>query len=128
MAVRRFARRSLAVAVLRHRRDVPAEFYGHLGVRFPGGKDGGKRSPSARTQLAKPLLAATSAIDADLSRAHQAVTTGFGSSRDGNDFDAMVGLLGILKHLRAGSVTEPTLDPAVTSVEGWILAQKSAPH
>jgi hypothetical protein len=106
----------------------PREFYGYLGVRFPGGKNGGKRSPSARTQLAVPLLAATSAVDADLSRAaHEAVTTGLGSSHDGeDDFDAMVGLLGILKHLRAGPVTEPPLDPPVGSVEGWIFAQKAA--
>jgi len=108
----------------------PTEFYGHLDVRFPGGKNGGKRSPSARTQLAEQLLAATSAVDADLSpAAHHAVASGFGSSGSGeDDFDAMVGLLGILKHLRrAGPVTEPPLDAAVTSVEGWILAQQPVP-
>jgi hypothetical protein len=104
----------------------PTEFYGHLGVRFPGGEDGGKRSPSARTHLAETLITATASLDAELSaQARQTLASGFGSRGDGeDDFDALVGLLGMLRHVRTGAQVEAPPDPAVTSVEGWILGQR----
>jgi hypothetical protein len=58
-------------------------------------------------------------------QARQALASGFGSRGDGeDDFDALVGLLGMLRHLRTGAQVEAPPDPAVTSVEGWILGQR----
>jgi hypothetical protein len=107
----------------------PTEFYGHLGVRLPLSDKGGKRKQPAREHYATQLLAEAAGVHAELSEsARKLVASGFGYSPDGEDaFDAMVGLLGILKHLRRGAATEPPPDPAVASVECWILGQKHPP-
>ena len=106
----------------------PTEFYGQLGFQFRGGRDGGKRSPSARLNVSHHLLAAAEELDCELTEpAHQAVKAGFGPRPDGEDpFDAMVGVLGILKHLQASPMLEAPADPAVRSVEGWIVGQRPA--
>jgi hypothetical protein len=103
----------------------PAEFYGHLGVRFPGGKGGGKRSQQARIDVADQLVAAAERIDAELdAAAAQAIAGGFGPRGDGEDaFGAMIGLLGMLEHLHVGARVEAPTDRAVRAVEGWIVGQ-----
>lgn len=103
----------------------PAELYGHLGLKFTGGKGQGKRSQLTRKQHAARLLQEAADIDATLTKdAHAAICEGFGSHGDGEDaFDAMVGLLGILKHLRTGLHTEAPASHAINT-EGWILGQK----
>lgn len=104
----------------------PAELYSQLGVRFPGGKGGGKTSQTARKQLARQLLSEASGVGAELSGdACGEVVDGFGGGRDGEDrFDAMIGLLGMLKHVIAGSPVDAPPTSAVTSVEGWMLGQQ----
>ena len=103
----------------------PTEFYGHLGLRLPGGKDGGKRSPAARAAVGPRMIEAAAEAGARLSDAARAeIEAGFGGRGDGEDaFDAMVGALGMIKHLRGAGVDAP-LDADVRSVEGWILGQK----
>lgn len=107
----------------------PTEFYGHLGVRLPHPEKGGKTKRPAREHYAEQLLAEAAGLDVELSvAACHSITSGFGSSSDGEDhFDAMVGLLGILKHLHSAANVEPPPDHAVNSVEGWMLGQKPAP-
>lgn len=104
----------------------PTELYAHLGVRLPLSDKGGKRKQPAREHYATQLLAKAAEVDAELSEsARDLVASGFGYSPDGEDpFDAMVGLLGILKHLRTGATAEPAPDTALVSVEGWILGQR----
>jgi hypothetical protein len=99
----------------------PAEFYSRLGL--PGRP--GKRSASARRRLGANLLPTVGRLGARLSmRAAAAVEDGFGAGAGGEDyFDAMVGLLGILKHLQAGGRPEEPDDDDVRTVEGWILGQ-----
>lgn len=106
----------------------PAEFYGHLGLRFPGGRDGGKQSQSARTALADQLLVEADRLETTPSdAAREAVTIGYGARSDGeDDFDAMVGLLGMVKHLRAGAVPEAPPDTAITRFEGWMIGRHPA--
>lgn len=103
----------------------PTEFYGHLDLKFASGKGQGKRSQSARKRLASRLLEEAEALDTQLFEdARDAVTGGFGPHGDGEDaFDAMVGLLGMLKHLHTGLHVEAPADPAI-DVEGWIVGQK----
>jgi len=104
----------------------PTEFYAHLGFRLGGGKGNGKQSPSARQAVSKHLLTAAAQFGCEFTEAaHEAVTGGFGPRRDGEDpFDAMVGVLGILKCLHASEPIDAPADRAVQSVEGWILGQR----
>ena len=103
----------------------PTEFYGHLGFRLGSGSGNGKQSQSARQAVAKHLLTAALQLGCEFSNAaHEAVGAGFGPRRDGEDsFDAMVGVLGMLKHLHASKPIDAPANPAVWSVEGWILGQ-----
>lgn len=104
----------------------PTEFYAHLGFRLGDGKGNGKQSLSARQAVSKHLLTVAAQLACEFTEAaHEAVTGGFGPRRDGEDaFDAMVGVLGILKYLHASEPIDAPADPAVQSVEGWILGQR----
>lgn len=106
----------------------PAEFYSHLGVRFPGGKDGGKRSQRARMDAAGQLVRAAERSSSELSvDAARAIATGFGPRGNGeDDFDAMVGLLGMLKLLNNEAPVEAPTDHYVRALEGWIIGQSPA--
>lgn len=102
----------------------PTEFYGHLGIRLPLEAKGGKLRLQARQNCRRQLLDEAVRVGAELSdKAHHAVTSGFDTD---DPFDAFVGLLGMLKQVRAGSSLELPPDPLVPSVEGWILGQKAA--
>jgi hypothetical protein len=106
----------------------PAEFYRHLGLRFAGGKGGGKRSQQARINAANQLVTVAERCGAELSEAAaRAIAGGFGPHGNGeDDFDAMVGLLGMIKHLHEGAQVEAPIDPTVRAVEGWIIGQSPA--
>lgn len=99
----------------------PAEFYNQLSLRLSGSK----RSQLIRKELGPQLLAVTEGLSAEVvNEARHEITEGFGAGADGEDrFDAMIGLLGMLKHLRADTQVEPPDDETILSVEGWMLGQ-----
>lgn len=114
--------KSASVAIVE---TYPTEFCGHLGFRLGGVKGNGKQSQGARQKVSNHLLTAAAQLGCEFSDvAHEAVKSGFGPRRDGEDpFDATVGVLGILQYLHANEPSEAPDDPAVRSVEGWILGQ-----
>lgn len=108
----------------------PTEFHSHLGVAWsrstPGTKTG-KGSQSDRAANARRLLQWAAASGVDLKPAlMQAIQDGFGSSSSGGDqFDATIGLFGmlniLLKHRR---LSEPESEE-VRKIEGWIFGQRA---
>lgn len=98
----------------------PAEYHASLGI---GGAGGSKRRQADRAARAPALADAAAGLGARLAPAVDArVLDGFGPGGDGEDpFDALVGLLGMLRALRDGS-TAPG-GAAVREHEGWILGQ-----
>jgi hypothetical protein len=116
----------------------PAEFYTHLGLAFPaarqlkaampdgkGAKRGGKRRQASRMANSKVLIdwaaAAGVALDAEL---RTAIETGFGPSNRGEDqFDAIIGLFGMLNVLLGRRPIYEPGDRIIRRIEGWILAQ-----
>ena len=100
----------------------PAEYYGPLGF----GRGWSKRRQADRRDRARQITRAAAALGAVVPPAiATAVDDGFGPRPDGEDaFDTLVGLLGMLTAL-AGDATAPS-DPAIRSVEGWILGQVPA--
>ncbi|MEO8392746.1 MAG: hypothetical protein ABI700_07120 [Chloroflexota bacterium] len=105
----------------------PAEFYGHLGVRFPRkagkGQKSGKRVQADRIANAPMLLEFAQSRDIQLDAALvETLGDGFGSDAFGEDrFDALVSLFGMLNivlgYLPAG---DPQV-PEIAQIEGWIL-------
>jgi hypothetical protein len=106
----------------------PAEFYTHLGVRFPTSRrseKSGKRVQRDRAANAPMLLAWARTAHVRLASALRAeLQDGFGTSADGEDrFDATVGLLGMLNVvLKRRPPGEPD-DEVARRIEGWILGQ-----
>ena len=102
----------------------PAEFLHHLDLP----RTIGKRRQLNRVAVADSLESVADRLGADLAPALQTqLADGFGPGPTGEDaFDAVVGVLGTLQVV-AGLRPEgvPGDDPAVTSVEGWILGQAS---
>ena len=102
----------------------PAEFYGHLGVRFPRkpGKSG-KRVQADRIANAPTLLefAETRGIRLDAALVN-ALGDGFGSDAFGEDrFDALVSLFGMLNVLLGYRPSGDPIAPEIAQIEGWIL-------
>lgn len=97
----------------------PTESYAQLGLTLRS-----KRSAADRAAQAPPLRAAAETLAVDLTPglAH-AIETGFGERADGEDrFDALCGLLGMLRVLDGSAPADPPAeDPALTTVEGWML-------
>ena len=79
-------------------------------------------------KAADQLVAAAERSSAELSvAAAQAIAGGFGPHGNGEDaFDAMVGLLGMIKHLHDGAQVEAPTDRTIRAVEGWIIGQSPA--
>ncbi len=106
----------------------PAEFYRQLDIAFTpsrvGGKSG-KRVQADRLKNAGGLLDRAEALDVMLAPNLRAqLATGFGTSPAGEDpFDAVVGLLGMLKLLHDRRTDYEPEDEAIRRVEGWILGQ-----
>lgn len=97
----------------------PAEYTRHLGL----GRVVGKRRQEVRREHAPALLQFARASDIDLeAELEDAIDDGFGSAGSGEDqFDAIIGLFGmlnVLTHRQSANVPD---DDAVRSVEGWIL-------
>ncbi len=89
------------------------------------------RSHADRLNSAPQLLSWASTLGiAWEPRLRQRVTSGFALGPKGNDeLDAVVGLLGILGVVTGALASaEPTDDPAVRDVEGWILGREPAPQ
>jgi hypothetical protein len=100
----------------------PAEFYGHLGLP----RVIGKRRQANRGALAPRLCAVCDGLGIRLTSELLAqIHDGFGATSQGEDaFDAFVGLVGMINVISGGRASgEPTDDPPVTMVEGWILGQ-----
>ncbi|MBR0656218.1 DUF429 domain-containing protein [Plastoroseomonas arctica] len=104
----------------------PAEALRHCGLRMAGSK----RVQADRAALAEALLDVMAARhvlgDAALIAA---VRDGFGRDAAGEDrFDSVIGLLGligVLDGLRPDFIPD---DPAIRSVEGWVLGQAALPR
>jgi hypothetical protein len=110
----------------------PAECYGHLGVDLRRGAShgrSGKRWRRSRAANARALRAWARSADIVLAPALVAVIEdGFGASEQGEDqFDAVVGLLGMLNVLLGGRPPGDPADERVRRVEGWILGQAPPP-
>jgi hypothetical protein len=104
----------------------PTEMYRHLGVRFPpsrGGARSGKRVQAARAGNGDALLAWVAAAGVVLDPAAEtALRDGFGAGAAAEDqFDATVGLLGMLNIVLGRASSGEPDDPITRDVEGWIL-------
>jgi hypothetical protein len=107
----------------------PGEFYRHLGISFSThrpGQHSGKRDPSDRKANAPSLLAASRGLNLMLPvELEELILSGFGSSPVSEDqFDTIVGLLGMMKVLRQELPEPDNLSGELISIEGWILGQK----
>ena len=108
----------------------PAEFYHHLGVMWSSslpGQKSGKRLQTDRAANAKPLLtwAQTNGVDLHADLQH-AIRNGFGSSSSGDDqFDATIGLFGMLNILLGHRVIHEPESDEIRRIEGWIFGQRA---
>ncbi|MCI0570673.1 MAG: DUF429 domain-containing protein [Myxococcaceae bacterium] len=98
----------------------PAEMYGHLGIHRVS-----KRDPASRREACERLREWARAAGVRLSPAlEDQLETGFGERADGeDDFDAVVGLLGMLNVVLGFRHPGEPADPMVRKLEGWILGQ-----
>lgn len=103
----------------------PAESYCHVGVKFPGGEGGGKRSQEARIAQSDAIVSFAKRTNVRLSpELKRQIGEGFGKTRGGEDpFDATVAMLSMIGTLTEGGPWLPD-DPAVCAVEGWIFDQR----
>lgn len=93
----------------------PALFFGSVV------KGAGKEKGEPRTRVFRDLLEKARADGLDIAltpSAQEWVEAGFASS---DDFDPMLSVVGMLRHLRTESSLEPPDVPQVREVEGWIL-------
>lgn len=103
----------------------PGDACVQLGLGAPG-RGWSKRNRTDRVEKVAGIRRCALQMRADLRQIEGVLTDGFGVSDVGEDqFDAVVGLLGMLAvimGLRSDGVPK---DDAVTSVEGWIFGQRS---
>lgn len=104
----------------------PAEYYSHLGVTFarrPPGQRWGKRVQAARAANGSALLTWADDVGVSLSPELSAgIASGFGPGAQGEDqFDAVVGLFGMLNVVLGRLPAGGPPNEAVRRVEGWIL-------
>jgi hypothetical protein len=106
----------------------PREFYRHFRSRPDG--QGSKRKRTDRLRWTANLLGWAAMLEVTWQpEIQRRVEAGFSDGINGEDeFDAVVGLLGMIAvatgAMRSG---EPPDDPAVFSVEGWILGRTAEP-
>ncbi|MBI2176845.1 MAG: DUF429 domain-containing protein [Candidatus Tectomicrobia bacterium] len=103
----------------------PAEACVQLGLPAPG-RGWSKRNSQDRGEQGAKLLRWAKDKPIDLAKVQAALENGFGDAKVGEDqFDALVGLLGILAVvLDLRTEGAPREHPGL-SVEGWILGQRS---
>jgi hypothetical protein len=96
----------------------PAEFYDHLGVSGVS-----KRDPASRAARGPVLVDWARSAGVVLAPELEAqIRSGFGPLGDGeDDFDAAVGLLGMLETVLGLCDDGVPRDPVVRSIEGWIF-------
>jgi hypothetical protein len=107
----------------------PAEYYCSLGVCFSPprrGRRSGKRVQSERAANAQALLDWAARAGLSLTAGlEQALQNGFGPQARGEDqFDAVVGLFGMLAVVLGNQPPGEPYDEVVRRVEGWIIGQK----
>lgn len=96
----------------------PAELYSRVGVSPRSKANARERRGQARALID---CAGRARVKLEPSLA-EAIEAGFPADRGADDgFDAVVGLLGLLDVVAAGDADFPRDDPAVCSVEGWML-------
>lgn len=102
----------------------PAEACTHLGLRAPG-NEWSKRSQADRRQRALQVTREGAARAIRITPELRAVCDdGFGEGPDGEDaFDALIGLVAMIDVAEGRRAAGAPDDPAVRSVEGWILGQ-----
>jgi hypothetical protein len=104
----------------------PGEVYQHLGI--PRRPVWSKRRQEGRRSVAGYLLDWIKRNQVSAGALADLIRTGFSSGADGEDqFDAVVGLFGMLDVVAGHRIDGAPLSPAVTTWEGWILGQQPAP-
>ena len=104
----------------------PGDACVQLGLGAPG-RGWSKRDRAARIEKGRALRRRGLEMGADLRRVEGIIADGFGASNVGEDqFDAVVGLLGMLAVIIGLRVDGAPKDEAVNLVEGWIFGQRSA--
>ena len=103
----------------------PAEGYRHLGFEMGAGTGLSKRRREHRRTVAPKLLACDGPSTHISHAAKSWIEWGFASE---DDFDAMVGLLSMLRVVTGRRSADTPEDEAVRHVEGWILGQDVTPH
>jgi hypothetical protein len=95
----------------------PAEFYRHFGFKVS------KQDQTSRKGAAKVLLTWTKAAGVRLTPSLEAqLNDGFGASKDGeDDFDAVVGLFGMLNVVLGHRAPGDPTEDAVKRIEGWMF-------
>lgn len=102
----------------------PGEIYNHFSMKIAA-HDRSKTKQEDRRMEAPVLFEVAKNLDVDLTDSLSAtIKNGFGSHTDGDDqFDAVVGLFGIINVLRGNRAPGDPLDDIRRKVEGWILGQ-----
>jgi hypothetical protein len=105
----------------------PSEACLHLGLTAPG-RGWSKRDVVSRQRQGPGLLAWAAGRDVRLTNELRvAIGAGFGASAVGEDqFDSLVGVMGIVEVLLGGRGGGAPLDSDVVNVEGWIFGQPPA--
>jgi hypothetical protein len=104
----------------------PGDACVQLGLGAPG-RGWSTRDRAARIEKGRGLRCCALQMRADVRRLEGIVADGFGASNTGEDqFDAVVGLLGMLAVILGLRVDGTPKDEAVNSVECWIFGQRSA--
>lgn len=108
----------------------PREYYRHVGVPRARGARWSKRRRADRLTVVPGLLWRAASLGVTWQRGLlRRVKEGFSDGVNGEDeFDAVVGLLGMIGVI-AGALPsgEPHHDPAISTVEGWILGRGTLP-
>ncbi|WCR10288.1 DUF429 domain-containing protein [Paracoccus stylophorae] len=102
----------------------PGEVYDHLGI--PRRPVWSKRKQAGRASVGGHLLARTTQRGHGLAEGlADVIRNGFSDRADGEDqFDALVGLLGMLDVVDGHRPEGAPRDPAISGWEGWILGQQ----
>lgn len=109
----------------------PGEMYHHVGVtwpKLPGEAKSGKGSQSARRRNASPLKTWANASGVKLQSAlADAIDDGFGAHSTGEDqFDAVIGLFGMLNVLLGRRGHDAPDDEVTRNIEGWIFGRAAS--
>ncbi len=103
----------------------PTEYYSSLGIELGRPGKGSKTVQADRAQQADPIIRAAADMDVEVSASvREAICDGFGNLPGGDDrFDALVGLLGMLRVVTCSQAPDEPGDHPRLQVEGWILGQ-----